>query len=114
MTHREVRVEDDGTHVYADGHRYRPKAPEERVYGTRRPDDPRAVRFHGRWFLPLDLLPGPVRSLPETRPDEETLDHSAGCLCPVCRRPAARALWRRSRRAGYRTMTEGDDHDDDR
>ncbi len=102
MTHREVRQDADGSRVYADGHRYQPVPPEERVNAIRRPDDPRAVRFHGRWFLPLDVLPEAARSLPETRPDEETLEHRAACTCPVCARPAARILWRRARRRGYK------------
>ena len=99
MTHREIRTEPDGTRVYADGHRYKPKAPEERAYARRKPDDPRAVRFHGTWYLPLEVLPDERRPpVPETVPDEETLQHPASCICPVCRRPQARVLRQRERR----------------
>lgn len=98
MTHREIRVLPDGTHRYKDGHRYRPKAEHERAYGIRKPDDPRAVRFGSTWYLPLDVLPDEARVMPETRPDEETLDHWAGCRCDVCKRPEALVLWRRRAR----------------
>lgn len=84
------------------GHKaYTPVPLEDRKIGVNRPDDPRAVRFHTRWFLPLDVLPDEERALPETRPDELAYDHMAkltGCRCDVCSRPAARthqARWRR-------------------
>jgi hypothetical protein len=92
------RVEPDGTRVYPKGTRYRPLTPEERTYNVRRPDDPRAVRFHGAWFLPLEVLPMAARQMPETRPDDQTLEHRTVCTCKVCRRPEARAVWRRARR----------------
>lgn len=98
MTHREIRELEDGTRVYADGHRYTPKRPEERVNGVNRPDDPRAVRFHTRWFLPLELVEDDLRVMPETRPDDQTLEHGPLCACEVCRRPQAQALWDRRRR----------------
>lgn len=98
MTHREIRTEPDGTRVYADGHRYRPKAPQERVNGVRKPDHPDAVRFHGDWFLPLPVLPEEARTMPATRPDDQTLEHRPWCRCEVCRRPEARVLWRRATR----------------
>lgn len=97
MTHRPIKTLADGTRVYEGGHRYKPKALEDRKYGINKPDDPRAVRFHGRWFLPLDVLPDEQRVMPATRPDEETLEHRALCQCDVCKRPAARELWRRRR-----------------
>lgn len=85
--------------IYACGHRYTPVAPEARRYAVRRPEDPRAVRFGGSWFLPLELLEDAQRVMPATRPDSETLEHRALCRCEVCRRPAALELWRRRARA---------------
>jgi hypothetical protein len=70
MTHHPIRELEDGTRVYANYHRYKPKAPEERIYGVNKPDDPRAVRFHTKWFLPLDVLPDDVRTMPPTREDK--------------------------------------------
>ncbi len=92
------RTEPDGTRVYKSGHRYRPVAPEARRNRVRKPDHPAAVRFRGDWFLPLQTLPEEARTMPETRPDEETLEHRASCRCQVCVRPAAVQLWRRARR----------------
>lgn len=90
-----MRVEADGTRVYAKGYRYKPKAPHERKYRVRRPDDPRAVRFRGEWLLPLELLPEAARAMPETRPDTDAYDHMPRpCGCAVCRRPQA-ARWQR-------------------
>ena len=95
---------EDGTRVYKGGARYKPKAPEERLIGVNKPDDPRALRFHGRWFLPLPLVDD--RVMPETRPDEDAYWHmyeSALCMCDVCRRPAAerwRRRWRRHQGLG--------------
>jgi hypothetical protein len=94
VTHREILTLPDGTRVYADGHRYRPVPISERKNQVRRPDDPRAVRFHGNWFLPLQLLSPNRREMPETRPDDQTLEHAATCRCEVCRRPGATRLWR--------------------
>ena len=71
MTHRPIRVEEDGTRVYADGHRYRPMAPEERRNRVRKPDHPEAVRFHGDWFLPLETLPDEARVMPVTTSDKQ-------------------------------------------
>lgn len=93
MTHHPIRVEADGTRHYKCGHRYRPKAPEERRNRVLRPDHPGAVRFHGQWFLPLQTAPMGARVMPATRPDSETLEHRAWCRCEVCRRPAAQVLW---------------------
>jgi hypothetical protein len=71
---------------------YRP--PAVRKNRRHRPDDPRAVRFHDVWFLPLDLLPDEQRVWPETRPDSLILQHRTLCTCEVCQRPEAIALWR--------------------
>lgn len=101
MTHHPVRVLEDGTRVYSNYTRYRPKAPEERQNAIRRPADPRAVRFHGQWFLPLELAEDASRAMPATRPDSDAYEHmnaSVLCSCDVCRRPAAerwRRKWRR-------------------
>ena len=100
MTHHRIRTDEDGTRVYSNYTRYRPLAPEERTNGINRPDDPRAVRFHTRWFLPLELLEDGARAMPETRPDAETLEHRALCRCDVCKRPQAAVLWRRRHRTG--------------
>ncbi len=93
-----VRIEADGTRVYASGHRYRPVAPEARRNRVRKPSQPGAVRFRGDWFLPLETLPEAARAMPETRPDDQTLEHRASCRCQVCLRPQAVALWRRRAR----------------
>lgn len=89
--------------TYKSGKTYRKKLPEERLIGINKPDDPRAVRFHGKWFLPLEVIPiTSNRVMPETRPDELAYDHIAtrkfGCSCDVCQRPQAerwRRKWRR-------------------
>lgn len=88
-----IRIEADGTRVYAKGHRYKPMADADRTNKVRKPADPGAVRHYGNWYLPLPLLPDDARILPETVPDEETLSHRAACRCHVCRRPAAKELW---------------------
>lgn len=101
MTHRPIKVLEDGTRVYASYHRYKPMADEDRVNKVRKPADPRAVRFHGSWFLPLDLLPDEHRVMPETRSDEEAYDHAhkrPRCRCHVCKRPEAERFKRRWRR----------------
>jgi hypothetical protein len=69
MTHHPIRTEADGTRVYINGHRYKPKAVEDRKYGVNKPDDPDAVRFYGRWFLPLPVIPDEERVLPVTKAD---------------------------------------------
>lgn len=95
---RAIETLSDGTRRYANsGTRYKPVAPQDRVYASHRPDDPRAVRFHANWFLPLDLLPEEDRDMPETRPDDQTLLHKASCRCDVCIRPQANELWRKAR-----------------
>ena len=68
MTHRPIKILADGSREYASGHRYRPVPVSERTYAVRRPDDPRAVRWHGTWLLPLVLLEDSLRAMPATRP----------------------------------------------
>jgi hypothetical protein len=94
-----VAVLPDGTRVYRSGHTYRPQG--QRLNGVRQPDDPRAVRFHARWFLPLALSPDAEREMPETRPDDDAYEHMSRtllCNCDVCRRPEAERFRRRWRR----------------
>lgn len=101
MTHHEIKTLPDGTRVYSNYHRYKPKPPEERKYGVNKPQDPRAVRFHGTWFLPLELLDEAERVMPPTRADSDAYDHMSKpgkCACQVCRRPQAER-WRRRWRA---------------
>jgi hypothetical protein len=87
--------------TYANGITYTPVAPEDRKIGINKPDDPDAVRFHGRWFLPLQLLKDGQRVMPVTRADTDAYDHmerSLLCRCQVCSRPEAerwRRKWRR-------------------
>lgn len=96
-----VAVLEDGTRVYSNGISYKPVALEDRKIGINKPEDPRAVRYHGKWFLPLDLLPEEERVKPETRPDTDAYDHMATnllCRCQPCMRPQAdrwRRAWRR-------------------
>lgn len=101
MTHRELRrIEPDGTHVYQNFEKYKPIPLEERKYGINKPDDPRAVRFHTRWYVPMDLVPDPERVMPETRSDEEAYEHAQVtllCRCHVCIRPEAAAFRNRAR-----------------
>jgi len=102
VTHRPIRQLPDGTRLYADYHRYTPVPPEKRKRQVRKPEDPRAVRFHGQWLLPLELLEDHRRGpLPQTRPDTDAYDHmnvNVLCRCDVCLRPEAerwRRKWRR-------------------
>lgn len=67
MTTHEIQTRPDGTRWYRCGHGYRPVPPEARKYAVRKPDDPRAVRFGGNWYLPLELLPEEQRVMPVTR-----------------------------------------------
>lgn len=83
---------------YASGHTYTPVPLDQRKYKINKPDDPRAVRFGSKWYLPLAVLPEAERVMPETIPDEETLTHKAWCSCKVCKRPAAKALWAKKAR----------------
>lgn len=90
-----VKVLEDGTRVYSNRTKYTPVPAEQRKNFSRKPDDPRAVRWRGEWFLPLPLIPEEKRRLPETKPDTIAFDHAykVKCYCSVCRRPQAR-LWR--------------------
>lgn len=72
MTLYRVHVLEDGTHQYSNGYKYKPVAAEDRKYKVRKPDDPRAVRFRGDWFIPRDLLDEEMRIMPPTRPDSDT------------------------------------------
>lgn len=70
MTHKPLRrIEPDGTHVYEGYERYKPLSDAERKNKRRKPDDPRAVRFHTKWYLPLELLPDDDRVMPVTVAD---------------------------------------------
>ena len=105
MSLHPIRVLEDGTRVYSNGTRYRPKTPEERVNRVLKPAQEGAVLWSGAWYLPLDLLPLAARSWPETRPDTDAYDHAGKarrCRCHVCLRPQARkwrSKWRRDQRS---------------
>lgn len=97
MTHHPIKVLEDGTRVYSNGTRYKPKAKEDRAYAIRKPPVAGAERRGGTWFHPLVLLPLEARSWPETRPDTDAYDHASKprkCRCNVCKRPEAKR-WRR-------------------
>lgn len=68
MTHHPIKEQADGTRVYANYHRYTPMADELRTNKRKKPDHPEAVRFHTRWFIPLQLLPEEQRAMPATYP----------------------------------------------
>jgi hypothetical protein len=105
VTHHPIKVLEDGTRVYSNGTRYRPKTPEERVNQVRKPAVEGAVRWGGTWLLPLPLLPAGDRLWPETRPDTDAFDHAfkpRRCKCRVCKRPEARK-WRRR---GLKTLRQ--------
>ena len=107
MTHHPIKTLEDGTRVYSNGTRYKPKAPEERVYKVRKPAVEGAVWWRGAWRLPLDLVPLEARQWPETRPDEDAYDHASKprrCKCDVCRRPQARR-WRYKWTMDQRSLT---------
>ena len=89
MTHHVIRVEEDGTRVYSNHTRYKPKAASERKYKVRKPDDPTAVRWKGEWWVDREVLPDSARSMPATRQDRDAFDHwlvNRNCRCVVCRR----------------------------
>lgn len=97
MTHHPIRTRPDGTRVYSNFSTYKPLTPEQRKYKVRKPDDPRAVRWKGDWFLPLEFLADARRVLPETRPDTEAYDHMKKprkCRCYVCLRPESE-VWKK-------------------
>jgi hypothetical protein len=96
MTHHPITVLEDGTRVYSNGTRYKPKPLDKRAYGVRKPAEEGWVRWHGSWLPPLDLLPSEARSWPETRPDTDAFDHASKprkCTCRPCQRPEAQK-WR--------------------
>lgn len=107
-----IKVLEDGTRVYSNYVRYVPVPEDERKYGRRKPDDPNAVFWSSRWWLPLELLPLADRLVPETRPDTDAYDHAGKrrrCKCDVCRRPESRRWrnqWRREQRAQMRGGTD--------
>lgn len=68
MTHHPIRILEDGTRVYSNGTRYKPVAPEDRIYKVRKPPVEGAVRVGGDWYPPLPLLPDEARSWPATWP----------------------------------------------
>lgn len=110
MTHHPIKVLEDGTRVYVGGRRYKPVPPEQRKTRALKPPDPRAVRYHAQWFLPLELLPDNRRSFPLTRPDDEAYEHAQRtmmCGCEVCIRPTAqrwRDRWLREQARSRRTL----------
>lgn len=92
MTHHPVVTLEDGTRRYSNYTKYRPKSQEERKYKVRKPEHPQAVRFHGVWFLPLELVVDEARVMPQTRPDTDAYDHMVKprkCRCVPCQRPEA-------------------------
>lgn len=115
MTSNPIKVLEDGTRVYSNRVRYKPKADHERVYARRKPDVPGAVLYQGSWFLPLELVPLEERTWPVTRPDTDAYDHAGKprkCRCDVCKRPESRRWrnqWRREQRCGAdHTKNPGD------
>lgn len=104
MTQHEIKTLPDGTRVYSNGTRYKPKPLSERKYAVRKPADPRAVMYNKQWFLPLAVLPLRARkNFPQTRPDDIAYDHMPmPCKCEVCRRPGDIAeFWRRKWRRAH-------------
>lgn len=65
MSQHPIKVLEDGTRVYSNGTRYKPVPLERRKYRVNKPDDPRAFRQGGKWYLPLDLLPDEERVWPD-------------------------------------------------
>ena len=107
MSRHPIKVLADGTHVYSNGTKYKPKSLEERKYAIRKPDVEGAILYQGIWFLPLDLLPLEERTWPETRPDTDAYEHASKprrCKCDVCRRPESRR-WRNQWRREQRSLT---------
>lgn len=95
MTNRgPLWIDPDGTRHYAGGMTYKPVPPEERKRRVRKPDDPRAVRFGGTWYLPLDVLEDEKRKMPETRPDVDFVLHRLTCGCRRCQAPGI-LRWKR-------------------
>lgn len=108
MTHHPIRTLPDGTRVYSNGTRYRPKKNSERKYRKRKPENENAILYQGEWYLPLPVLPDESRTAPLTRPDTDAYDHMAKprkCRCDVCRRPEAQVWKDRWIRDGIRSGT---------
>lgn len=103
MTHNDIKILPDGTRVYSNYTRYKPKPASERKYQRRKPDVEGAIFYGGKWFVPLELVPLEQRELPETRPDTDAYDHMVKgrkCTCGPCQRPEAvrwQDKWRRDR-----------------
>lgn len=103
MTHHAIKILEDGTRVYSNGTRYKPKALEDRKYGIRKLEG--AIFFRGEWYLPLDLSDPANRVMPETRADSDAYEHREKkfhCRCLVCKRPEAkrwRQKWEREQAA---------------
>lgn len=90
MTHHTIRTEPDGTRVYSNYTRYTPVPDHLRKKNRRKPDDPRAVRWKGDWFLPLEVLSDDERTMPQTQPDADAGRHlltNLRCQCQACTRP---------------------------
>lgn len=99
MTHHPIKTLPDGTRVYSNGTRYKPKSATERKYRVRKIEDPRAYFWHGEWYLLWEMAPDADRVMPETRPDTDAYDHAEKkprCKCRVCKRPEA-LRWREKR-----------------
>lgn len=79
-----VEVLPDGTRVYTNGYRYRPKGNQRRL----KPDNALERGFlpwHGEWLPPLPLLPDDQRVYPETVSELDLVDHRKKCTCKPCR-----------------------------
>lgn len=99
MTHHEIKTLPDGTRVYSNGTKYKPKSDAERTYARRKLEDPRAYFWHGEWYLLQEMVSDDERAMPETRPDIDAYDHAEKkprCKCVVCKRPEA-LRWRQKR-----------------
>lgn len=112
-------VDDQGRRIYHSQPRrapYKPVADEDRKYRVRKPDDPRAVRFGGDWFLPLEVRPEEERVMPETVADADIRSHGIKCRCVPCQRPnskrsrhAEKIAARRAARASSATASPAPD-----
>lgn len=97
MTLHPIRVLEDGTRIYSNHTRYKPKAASERKYKVRKPADPGAVRWGGKWWVKPQVVEENQRIMPLTRPDRAAFDHfmegKKRCRCEVCMRKEGR-VWR--------------------
>lgn len=88
----------DGTRLYKNGRTYKPLPLDQRKYRVLKPfpdaEDRGYVRFAGKWWPPLELLPEEERQLPPTRPDDLVALHELGCLCDYCKVPRVQRLKR--------------------